>query len=290
MRGIAAVLRLFFQRAMSTEEGARRRLHAPKGEPGPPERVRRSHDVTSRSVGGFTSYTLRPPGRRPDSALLYLHGGSYIDEAAKEHWELIGRLVTGAGCRAEVPAYGLAPRHTYRDALPFLAAVYEELLDEHDPSRIVLAGDSAGGGLALVLAQALVAEGGRLPGRLLLIAPWLDVTMGNPDSEDAARNDPWLTLVGLRLTGAAWAGDADPRDPRVSPLFGPMAGLPPVDAYIGTRDVFLPDTRKLVRLIAEAGGSADLHEVDGAVHVYPLTPTPEGRDAVRHMVATLRRT
>jgi epsilon-lactone hydrolase len=111
----------------------------------------------------------------------------------------------------------------------------------------------------------------------------------NDVSEDipAAARDPWLTPAGLIEAGAAWAGGDEPAQPRLSPVNGPVAGLPPTDIYIGGRDLFLPDVRRLSQRARTAGWPLNLIEEPGAVHVYPLVPAPEGRHARNRIVASL---
>jgi acetyl esterase/lipase len=214
--------------------------------------------------------------------MLYLHGGAYIAPITGFHWRLIERLAD-AGVRVVVPLYGLAPEHTAADAYPFVRTAYDGLGAEVGAENVTVAGDSAGGGLALGLTQTLVDDGAR-PGRQILIAPWLDIALTDPDVEDIARRDPWLVPAGLREAGRAWRGDLSADDPRVSPLRGRVHGLPPTTVYIGDRDIFLPDALHLVDDIRAAGGRVELVEQPGAVHAYPLTPTPEGRDASRRIV------
>ncbi len=117
MRAVSAVLRLTRKRRMATVDRARERIAAPKGPADPPAKLRTRHDVSSRQVEGFPCHTVAPRGRPAERAAVYLHGGAYISEISPQHWALISRLVD-SGVRAEVPSYGLAPQHTYRDAYP----------------------------------------------------------------------------------------------------------------------------------------------------------------------------
>lgn len=281
MRALEVALRLAYKPRMATADRARERLAAPKGSTEPPARLRKRHDVRSRLVDGFPVHTVLPRGRTPQRAALYLHGGAYVSAIARQHWALIGALAD-AGVRVEVPHYGLAPQHTYRDAHPFLTEVYRQLLDETD--AVTIAGDSAGGGLALGLAQTLPAAGLPQPRRLVLLSPWLDLTLGHPDLPAVEARDPWLSSAGLRVAAASWAGGDDPTQPRLSPGNGPLDGLAPIDVFVGTHEICLPDVQLLIERAraAEALGQAEIC-VD-AVHVYPLTPTPEGRAAARQIV------
>lgn len=285
MRAVAAYVRMTRRPRMATAERARARIAEAKGSPGPPGRLTKRHDISRRRVGGFDCYSVTPRDGSPRRAVVYLHGGAYISELAKQHWAFVSALAD-AGCRVDVPVYGLAPQHTAREAVPFVTAVYEELLETFAPGEVGLAGDSAGGGLALAVTQALPASTPR-PGRLVLIAPWLDVTLTNPQVTQVQPHDPWLSAVGLVEAGRAWAGEDDPRHPWVSPLHGEYAGLPPVHVVVGTRDILHPDCLVLQARCAEAGVPCELTVAEGAFHVYPLAPVPEGRREAERLVALL---
>src|SRR3954464_11272626 len=145
MRAISGVLRLTRKPRTATVERARRRIAAPKGSNEPPAALRSRHDVRTRQVQGFACPAVTPRDGATGRAVVYLHGGSYTGEIAKQHWALISKLAD-AGVRVEVPLYGLAPQHTYREAYPFLTAVYRDLLAQVDASTVTVVGDSAGGG------------------------------------------------------------------------------------------------------------------------------------------------
>lgn len=288
MRAVATFLRLAYKPRMATADRARRRIAAAKGSSDPPPALRRRHDVHTRDVGGFRCHTVTPRGRTADRAAVYLHGGAYISEIAPQHWALISRLAD-AGVRVEVPSYGLAPQHTYRDAYPFLTAVYRDLLTEADAATVTLLGDSAGGGLALGLARMLTGSDLPQPRRVVLVSPWLDLTLGHPDLPAVEARDPWLCSVGLAEAAKAWAGGDDPTDPRLSPGNGPLAGLAPVHVYVGTREICLPDALQLQERGRLEDVKVDVTVCEGAVHVYPLVPAPEGRAAARAIVDLVAR-
>jgi len=259
---------------MATAERARIRMNRPKASPRPPARTSRRHIVTEGEHSGFRVYTVVPRHREPHCTVVYLHGGAYIAEIARQHWGFISRLAD-RGARVVVPIYGLAPQHSYREAYPFVTEVYRRAAEEPEP--LTLMGDSSGGGLALGLAHTLrdLGDAGRRPDRLVLISPWLDLTIANPEVADV--DDPWLVREGLLEAGRAWAGGDDPTDPRLSPLNADLTGLPHIDIYAGTRDLAYPDC-KLLRDRADAAGVSAALTVDhGGLHVTPLLPVPEGR-------------
>lgn len=285
MRGVGLVLRATRRRTWTSAERARRRIEAPKREAPPPRVLRRRYDVFCRSVDGFPCWTVRPR-TEPSAAAMYLHGGAYLAGIAPQHWGLIGRLAD-AGVRVEVPLYGLAPQHSHREAYPFLHAVWRELARDAFPGGIALAGDSAGGGLALGLAQELPADDAPAPDRLVLLSPWLDLTLSHPKLPDYERVDPWLARPGLLEAGRSWAGGDDPTIPRLSPGNGPLQGLPPTALFVGTREIAYPDAADFAEAASAAGVRVDLTVVAGAVHVYPLVPTPEGAAGRRAVVAAV---
>lgn len=284
MRAVGLVLGLTRGRSYATEEAGHARLAEPKRETPPPAGLRKRHHVSSRQVAGFPVWTVEPSAPRGRAA-VYLHGGAYMSGIARQHWGLIGALAD-AGVRVDVPLYGLAPQHTHREAYPFVREVYARLADR-SPRGVALVGDSSGGGLALGLAQELNDSDLPSPSRLVLLAPWLDLTLSHPDLDRLERVDPWLSRPGLRPAARAWAGDEDPTSPRLSPRNGRLAGLPPLHVFVGTRDLCLADTLDLVDAAGEAAVPVDLTVVEGALHVYPLLPVPEGAEGTRAVVAAV---
>lgn len=276
MRVAGAYLRATARPRMTTAERARDRMNGAKGSPAPTARIRRRHLVTEGEHDGFGVHTVTPRGRAPHCTVVYLHGGAYIAEITSHHWDFISRLAD-RGARVIAPIYGLAPRYTYRDAYPFVTRVYREAAELSGP--LTLMGDSSGGGLALGLAQTLrdLGEGIRQPDRLMLISPWLDLTITNPDVADV--DDPWLVREGLLEAGRAWAAGEDPTDPRLSPLNGELAGLPAIGIHAGTRDLAYPDCVLLRERAVAAGVAAELTVARGGLHVTPLLPVREGRTA-----------
>lgn len=288
MRAVGIVVRLTRKRNFTSAAGAARLLARDKATSAPPDSLKSKHAVTCRQIEGFDCWTVAPRTGAAGRAAIYLHGGAYANEISPQHWALVDQLAS-AGVHVEVPIYGLAPQHTYREAYPFLTAVHRELVGSFPGEAVTVAGDSAGGGLALGFAQTLLTSGLPQPGHILLISPWLDLTLSNPDLPAAEAQDPWLGSAGSREIGRVWAGGDDPADPRLSPLNGPLVGLAPLDVYIGTRDMLYPDVRLLSQRAEQDHARVTLTVCNGGLHVYPLTPTPEGRAAsaaiVRQMSA-----
>ncbi|MFJ2742374.1 alpha/beta hydrolase fold domain-containing protein [Streptomyces sp. NPDC087440] len=279
MRVLSLVLRRLRKPLLASAQAARKRIAAPKSDPAPPLPLLRRHRVSVREVEGFPVYSVIPRGgSAPSRAVVYWHGGAYTAQILRQHWGFVSALAD-AGCRVEVPLYGLTPDHAYREALPLGRAVHAELLKQFEPGAVTHAGDSSGGGLALAVTQTLAGAGLALPGRLVLLSPWLDLTMANPGIAAVEPHDPWLSSAGLIEAGLVWADGDDPLRPELSPLHGELAGLPELDIRIGTHDVFHPDCVALHERATAAGVRSELHEVEGGWHVYVLGPVPEGRRA-----------
>ena len=235
---------------------------------------------------GMAFFTLNAHDDAP-VGIFYLHGGAYVGGFNAYQWRLMNRLAEDTGAEIVAPDYHRAPFGNCAQAYSDVGGLYRDYAGAHPGRRIVLMGDSAGGGLALGLAEALAREGGPLPERLVLFSPWVDLTMENPDIADYVAVDPILHLPLVKVHGRAWADDLDPHDWRASPLFGDMAGLPSVTLYAGTRELLYPDLLLLNDALTAAGVEVDFHVGRGLNHEYPLMPIPEGKRAVREVEALL---
>ncbi len=257
-----------------------------------PQRMRKLCAVEESTVGGFRTLTLRPRAGASRTHLVYLHGGTYINELVRPHWWIIAELIRRTGCTVTVPFYPLAPEHTFEQAFEYLTTVYTGVLESAAADDVVLAGDSAGGGLALGLALHFQNLGLPPPGRLLLFSPWTDITGTNPELPAYERVDPMLAIAGAVEAGSWWAGGKDPRYPLLSPVYAeaPELGLlPPVDIHQGGRDICMPDAAKLAARINEAGGTAAFHAYPGAFHVFAGLPwLPESQAAYDDVERVLR--
>lgn len=245
----------------------------------PPESVRRSHDIEVIDLG-FPAYVVT---RRGSSAwsrtIVHLHGGSFTSPSHKQQWKWALRLAAKTDARLVFPAYPLAPEFSWRDSHEPLVGMVESLLGE---GPVVLAGDSAGGGLALALAESIRDRGGPQPSHLLLIAPWVDLTGSAPGTEEAAARDPWLHWDNHHTYAMFWAGTAeDLARPEVSPGLGRLDGLPPTLMFCGTHDMLYPGCVVLAERAEETGWDLEFVVGHGMLHVYPILPISEARPALR---------
>jgi monoterpene epsilon-lactone hydrolase len=248
-------------------------------------------DIVEHTVQGRRVITVTPRAVEPQRDVVYLHGGSYVNPLVSAHWAIVRELVMRADARVTVPLYGLAPEHTVAEAYPFLDEVYEDVRTNSDGGDVILAGDSAGGGLALAFCLSLRDSGRAMPDRLLLIAPWLDVTVSNPEAAVIEKRDPMLAIPGLRAAGRLWAGERALEHPTVSPLFGRLRGLPPMLVVQGGRDLAAADVRVLQDRVTAGGGEFELVYSPAAFHVFVGLPfLPEAREAWARIGAWLYET
>ena len=233
-------------------------------------------------ISGRDVLTLSPP--TPKRQLVYLHGGGYVQPIAKQHWQLVTKIAREADCKVILPLYGLAPKNTVDDALDLMT----EVLDRLDDLPLVLGGDSAGGGLALALAQKQQWQS-RVQ-LLLLISPWVEARFHDEESRGLEKIDPWLSAEALSYIAGVWSGVGDASRLEVSPLRGTFEGLPTTQLFLGDVDLLYPQGRELAMALRSSSVDLQLHEVSGALHVYPLIPTRDGLEAQNLIVDTVSKT
>lgn len=251
---------------------------------GPPKRLRPDVHIEVRHENGWPVYTLTPTASEPVGSLIYLHGGGWVNEIAPQHWALAAQLAAEASVVVTVPIYPLVPFGTSEPVTQQVVAMAEAHIEQY--GAVALAGDSAGGQLALCAAMALRDRGVTLPATVL-ISPAVDMTLTNPRIPDVQPSDPWLAVPGGQVLAALWCGEREPTDPVVSPLFGDFTGLGPLTLLSGTRDILNPDVRLLVEKAAASGVDVHYTEMAGQLHVYPLLPTAVGAEARRDIVAVV---
>lgn len=281
---------LLLRKRSTTSEATLRKAIAGRSDEAPVTRgVRRVAHVSERLVDGRRVVRLTPKSGATGTHLVYTHGGCYTFPLIGAHWGIVATLVRRAGVSIDVPLYGLAPEHTAAETYDWLEKVYDEATAEFG-ERVFLAGDSAGGGLALGQGVRYRDSGRTRPRGILLVSPWVDVTMTNPGVAALAPLDHMLGAAGLVAAGRLFAGDLGVRDPLVSPLFADLSGLPPVHVYQGDHDILYADAEELTRRILRAGSPAELRVTRGGFHVFVGAPwIPEARLALRRMADVLRR-
>lgn len=212
---------------------------------------------------------LRPPTAVPGRVVLYLHGGGYVIGSPRSHRHLAGAIASAAGADALLLDYRLAPEHPYPAAVDDATAAYRWLLDQAiAPERIVIAGDSAGGGLTVAALLALREARVPLPAGGVCISPWVDLTCSGRSYETKAEADPIVRRGGVEEMARAYLGATPPRTPLASPLFADLRGLPPLLIHVGSDEVLLDDAVQLAERARAAGVEAALEVHDRMIHVW----------------------
>lgn len=242
-------------------------------------------ETAETEYAGLQTFVLNPGGG--SATVVYLHGGAYVNGFNAHQWRLLNKLSDKTECEILAPAYHLASYGDCVRGCEDVTALFCAVAEARPGRRIILMGDSAGGGLAMAVAENLVARGGLLPERLILYSPWMDVSMDNPDIEALIPVDPILHFDLTQLHGRYWAGDSDVHDWRASPLFGEMTGLPPVTIYCGTRELLYPDLLLTRDKLEAAGVDLDFRARRGMNHDYPLMPIPEAGAALAETAALI---
>jgi epsilon-lactone hydrolase len=244
--------------------GARAAFDGIMGHVAAPEAVTFRADI----VGGISGWWCSPTGARSDAAILHVHGGWFNWGTAAAYRHLVGHIAERAGVAAFVPDYRLAPENPFPAGLRDVEASYHGLAALGFRS-IALAGDSAGGNLALVLLSVLASNppaGGVLAAAAIALSPVTDLTLSGSSIETRAEADPYFTRAQVESLVRAYLGDADPADPLASPLLGDLRGLPPIRVHVGDDEILLEDSRRYVARAVAAGIDARLDVWLGMPH------------------------
>lgn len=248
--------------------------------------------VEGSTLAGRPTLWLTPPQHERGRVVLYVHGGAYVVGGAATHRELAARIGTASRAKVALVEYRLAPEWPFPAALADVVAAVDDLVRSGvDPARLALVGDSAGGGLVVAALCALRDQGKPLPACGVAIAPWTDLAATGPSLAQFQARDPLLDSEMLRATALLYLNGADPRDPRASPLYADLRGLPPLLIQCGSCDVLHDDSTRLAERARAAGVAVTLEIWDQMVHVWHLfaQQLAEGRDACVRIGAFVER-
>ena len=226
-------------------------------------------NVQRSEFDGMPVYTISSPNPS-GKYVVAIHGGSYVLQPNTfVHWLDYAAMARDTGATVVVPIYPLAttPEGRAGTVVPAMADLISSEIDQHGAENVSVYGDSAGGGLALAAVQELVRRGDPVPSHMVLISPWLDVTLSNPAIQRSTTH--YLNASLLRKDGQLWAGDLDLTDPRVSPLYGSLAGLPPTAVYAGSLETLAPDVLVLQDNALAQGADITFVLRKGELHDWP---------------------
>lgn len=254
--------------------------------PLPPQGVAERMNIENFEINGRNIFKLSPKGKNTPKAILYIHGGAYVHGIQTAHWQYVSMLAQQYDYHIILPDYPLAPEATFTESYLVLEQLYDALLKQYKPEDLVIMGDSAGGGFALAFTQTLLVEQKPLPSQIILLSPWLDISMVNPEfyAFEIEKKDPFLKIEDLKIQGKLYAGTIDVQDYRLSPMYGPLDGLPQISIFSGTNDLLNPDARRFHRQCMEKGIRINFYEYKEMIHGWMLiTFLPEAKEANRQV-------
>ena len=247
------------------------------------ERV--SPDIKCEPVvaGGVSAEWIAAPNAAEDRAILYLHGGGYVMGSINTHRAMIGRISRAAQARVLALDYRLAPEHPFPAAVEDATAGYKWLLEQgYQPNKIVISGDSAGGGLTFAALVALRDAKAALPAAAVPISPWTDLAATGASLVSRAKADPMVGSTSLAPMARHYTGSHDPRTPLISPLYADLTGLPPLLIHVGDAEILLDDSTRIAERAKAAGVDVTLEVWPEMVHVWHVFAKilPEGQQAI----------
>ena len=237
-----------------------------------------SKDTIEEDYNGMKVYYVNKNSAY-QNVLFYIHGGYYLHQPLKFHVKMLKRIIKDGNVMLVFPLYPKAPWHTVEDSFDNMISLFNKIKEENSDKKITLAGDSAGGGYALALAESLNIQ----PDELILLSPWIDISMKNEEAKNYEKVDPMLSMEKAIYAGKAWRGKYDENDYRVSPINGDLSKLKKVTIFVGTHEFFYPDNTLLYNKMKEKGVDVTLYVGDRLNHVYPAFPTREGHQAIKQI-------
>jgi epsilon-lactone hydrolase len=288
----AAAMRLFLRmtfkrKRLETIEAMRAMVDSLEGKPHKNVRVEKA------SFNGLKAEWLLPNHLHTDGIILYLHGGGYVSGSPSSHRGTVSQIVNASGVAALLLDYRLAPEHPYPAALEDATQAYKWLLSEgYAPQQIIIAGDSAGGGLTLATLLKLRDEGVPLPAGAATISPWTDLEGTGESVHTRARQDPWLKPGDLHLPVNNYTQGQDTTHPYISPLHGDLRGLPPLLIQVGDAEILLSDSERFAAKAQAMGVDVSLKIWPGMWHVWHAfyAVVPEAKRAIEELAEFVKHT
>ena len=235
------------------------------------------------NAGGVSAEWISAPGATPDRVILYLHGGGYVVGSINTHRAMVSRIARASDARALAIDYRLAPEHPFPAAVDDTLAAYRWLLAQgYKPNKIVIAGDSAGGGLTLAALLAIREAKLPMPAGAVPISPWTDLEGKGESVRTRAARDVMVTQENLAHSAKQYYGSNDPKNPLVSPVYADFRGLPPMLIHVGDAEILLDDATRVAERAKSAGVKVDLEVWDDMPHVWHVFAKilPEGQQAI----------
>jgi len=285
---MGAVIRRTLKERMATFTDADEVRHLANA---PGKAAPKSVSVQTVNAGGANAEWIASVDAQQQKVILYLHGGGYVFGGLGSHREIAWRLAVETGRRVLLLDYRLAPEHRFPAPVDDAFAAYSWLLEQGcSAEHLTVAGDSAGGGLAVALALKLKDESVALPGALVLLSPWVDLTLSGDTIDANDATDVMLSRGALQRFADLYLAEQDATHPYASPVLGDLSGLPRTYVVVGSGEVLRSDSDRLVERMQAAGTNVTLKVWQDMMHVFPIAARiiPEGKAAIKDIGAFLR--
>ncbi len=224
---------------------------------------------------------------KSDSVVFYFHGGAFISGITDADWEFVDLIAKETGMPVIVPLYQKLPRYTSADAEEGLLKLYKDIAKKKNIKSIYFVGDFSGGNIALSLAKELRDYKLTQPKKLVLISPWLDLTLKNKDISPLEKNDKILGVYGLKKLGKLWSGKKALTNPTVSPIYGSNEDLGEITVYTTKKEILYPDIALYSEVLTKEGIDHKLTVSENLSHGYVLSDTKEGKQTRREILAEI---
>ena len=236
------------------------------------------------NVNGIASIWISNPNVVANRVVLYFHGGGYFEGSINSHKGLAARISHASKSKVLMPEYRLAPENPYPAALDDAVKTYKWLLEKEgiSPEKVIIGGDSAGGGLTAATLVKLRDLGIPLPAAAVLLSPWTDLDVTGDSMRSKKREDPFIKIGDVFWMSSLYCGDEDPRNPYISPLYADLKGLPPLLIHVGSAELLLDDSTRFAEKAKLAGVDVTLEIWEDMIHVFQAFAlwAPEGQKGI----------
>jgi len=254
----------------------------------PPKRIKNRYNIIKSEINGHFYYVMKPLKNIGTKHILFLHGGGYVYELWDIYWIFFSKFIDDLGCTITIPIYPLAPQHGHEEVFNMIVPIYEQLISKVKFQDITIMGDSAGGGMSLALAELLKEKKVQQPGNIILISPFLDMSMNNPEIHEVENLDPILAVPALSYITKWYGGKKGSNNYLVSPIYGNFEGLGKISLFTGTNDILYPDAKKFKALADEKGIEINYYEYASMIHIWPLLSFPESKKAIGEIIEIIK--
>lgn len=252
------------------------------------KRIFRHYLMDEMEICDYWVFTFSSQKASSKIHLVYFHGGAYIWQGDSIHWIFLKNLMRRLECRASYVDYPLAPEHGYTQTADMVQKAYKNLVQNYPDDKFIFIGDSAGAALALALAQKLQREKFPIqPKKMILISPWLDLALANPQIEPLAAKDPLLSVRALSLAADLYARGMDKSIYLLSPINGETEGLGEIHIFIGTRDILWPDCQRFFEMTKKDHQHIYLYQYEKMPHVWVFFPFKQTNEAISRIIEIL---